>query len=395
MNVLFVLFTLPHLSQTSMYSDFVNEFKNKGHNVYPMAPLFSESPNSYISIENEIEVVRVKTFNVFSKKLFIKGISNLLISYQFRRAFKSFWEYKHIDLVIVSTPSIMFADFIVYLKKIKASKVYLMQKDIFPQNAVDLGFIKKDSLIYKFFKYKEYKLLTAADIVGCTSLGNINYFLKNYSFLDKNKFQLLYNNSKLLFCPDGFKSQHKIHQDMFRVVFGGNMGKPQQIENILNLAKRTLYFKDILFIIIGIGTETQKLKIIAEQMKLSNLKFMDPLPREDYFKLISSCNLGLISLHQDFTVPNTPMKLNDYLNAGIPVLALIDRFNDLGELLVKNKMGKYAYSDSFDMILEQFISLYEDKDLCKELGKNGYVFCVNNLSVEKAYINLLSHINNI
>lgn len=389
MNILFVFFTLPHLSQSSMYSDIVNEFKKNGHNVLPMAPLISDSSKSYISSENQIEVLRVKTLDVFSKNLFVKGFANLLLSYQYKNAFTLFWKNRHIDLVVVATPSVMFADFIVDIKKSKASKVYLMQKDIFPQNAVDLGFMKKKSLMYNFFKKNECKLLTAADIIGCTSPGNINYFLRNYSFLDKKKVQLLYNNSKLFNRLDVFKIDNNDFSDMFTVVFGGNMGKPQQLENVLNLAKRTQNFKDILFIVIGKGTEIGKLKDLASQMGVYNLKFIDSLSREKYFKLISSCNLGLISLHQDFTVPNTPMKLNDYLNAGIPVLASIDRGNDLGELLIQNKMGKYAYSDSPEMLFEQFVKLYNDRELCVKLGKNGYNFCCKNLSVEKAYLDII------
>jgi glycosyltransferase involved in cell wall biosynthesis len=393
MNILFVFFSLPHLSQSAMYSDMVNEFQKNGHNVYPMAPIISDSSKSYISIENRIEVLRVKTLDVFSKNVFEKGFANLLLSYQYKNAFTLFWKNRAIELVIVTTPSVMFADFISDIKKSKGSKVYLMQKDIFPQNAVDLGLMKKKSLIFKFFKKKECKLLAAADIVGCTSPGNIKYFLNNYSFLDKKKVQLLYNNSKLFNRSDEFKFNNKDFSNMFTVVFGGNMGKPQQLENVLNLAKRTLNFKDVIFIVVGKGTENDKLKEVASQMGVNNLKFIDSLSRENYFKLISSCNLGLISLHQDFTVPNTPMKLNDYLNAGIPVLASIDRSNDLGELLVNNKMGKYAYSDSPDILFEQFLKFYEDKDLCNELGKNGYDFCLNNLSVKNAYQDVLKQLD--
>lgn len=395
MNILFVFYTLPNLSKSSMYSDMVNEFKKNGHNVLPMAPIILDSSKSNISIENQIEVLRVKTFDVFSKNVFVKGFANLLLSYQYKNAFKLFWKNRAIDLVIVATPSVMFADFISELKKRKGLKVYLMQKDIFPQNAVDLGLMKKKSLLFKFFKKKECKLLSAADIVGCTSPGNIKYFLNNYSFLDKKKVQLLYNNSKLFNRSDEFKFDNKDLSDMFTVVFGGNIGKPQQLENVLNLAKRSVNLKDVLFLIIGKGTEIEKIKEVAFKMGLYNLKFFHSLSREDYFKLISSCNLGLISLHQDFTVPNTPMKLNDYLNAGIPVLASIDRNNDLGELLVQNKMGKYAYSDSPDMLFEQFLMLYTSKDLCNELGKNGYDFCLKNLSVEKAYYDILKQIDSL
>ncbi|HEU4495819.1 MAG TPA: glycosyltransferase family 4 protein [Flavobacterium sp.] len=267
-----------------------------------------------------------------------------------------------------------------------------MQKDIFPQNAVDLGLMKKNSRIYKFFKKNEIKLLQSADIVGCTSPGNIRYFLKNYPFLDKGKLKLLYNNSKLYApVPDPSVPDHL--KNKFLVVFGGNMGKPQQLENVLNLAKKCNAYADIKFLIIGRGTEVEKLKQAAKGMEIYNLEFINGMPREEYFNLLSSCNMGLISLHQDFSVPNTPMKLNDYLNAGIPVLASIDRGNDLGELLVSNKMGLYAYADSIDDLFDQFLSLYHNQELSAEMGRNGYAFCIKNLSVEKACQDIIQHFN--
>ena len=60
-----------------------------------------------------------------------------------------------------STPPITFADVIAYVKKRDGAKSYLLLKDIFPQNAVDIGMMAKrglKSIIYKLFKKKEEKL---------------------------------------------------------------------------------------------------------------------------------------------------------------------------------------------------------------------------------------------
>jgi glycosyltransferase involved in cell wall biosynthesis len=358
-----------------------------------MAPIISGSSKSDISLENDIEVLRVKTYDIFSKNTFKKGLSNLLLSYQFKKAYLKFWHEKPIDVIIVATPSVMFADFVGYLKKLTLAKVYLMQKDIFPQNAVDLGLMKKKSLIYNFFRKNELKLLKTADVIGFTSPGNINYFLKNYPFLNPKKFKLIYNSSKL-FTPA--KIYHTVEfynlKDKFLVVFGGNLGRPQQLENILILAQKCRIYSDVVFLILGNGTEVDKLKREVKNLGINNIEIFNSLAREAYFNLLSNCNVGLISLHQNFSVPNTPMKLNDYLNAGIPVLASIDRATDLGELLVQNNMGLYAYADSMEDLFRNFTILYQDEELRMTMGRNGYDFCVRNLSVEKTCEDIIQHI---
>lgn len=370
----------------------VNEFQKNGHTVMPMAPIISGLSRSGNSVENNIGVLRVKTFDVFSKNTLEKGFANLLLSYQYKRAYRAFWNERPVDLIIVATPSVMFADFVDYVKKLKFAKVYLMQKDIFPQNAVDLGLMKKKSLIYNFFRKNELKLLKTADVIGFTSPGNIKYFLDNYPFLNKEKLKLLYNSTKLFTPTTDSRFSVSYHlKDKFLVVFGGNMGKPQQLENVLNLAKKCSIYSNVVFLIIGKGTEVEKLKQMAKNMEIYNMEFIDSVPREEYFNLLSNCNIGLISLHQDFSVPNTPMKLNDYLNAGIPVLASIDRGNDLGELLVQNKMGLYAYADSAEDLFRKFLILYQDQEFSMIMGRNGYDFCLKNLSVEKSYQDIIQH----
>lgn len=394
MNILFVFFALSHLSESSMYSDLVNEFKQNGHNVFPMAPSTVESSSSYLSLENEIEVLRIHTMNVFTENIIRKGVANVLLPYQYKKAFNRFWSEKHIDVVIVATPSVMFASFVSFIKKRSGSIVYLMQKDIFPQNAVDLGFIKKNSLLYSFFRYNEINLLRVADFVGCTSLGNVEYMINHNGFLNKEQVHLLYNSTTLLTIKldQSIRAKNGL-ENKFVVVFGGNMGKPQQLDNVLYLAHECEKFEDVIFLIIGKGTETDRFKEQAKAKKIQNTIFLNSMKRNEYFSILSTCNVGLISLHKDFTVPNTPMKLNDYLNAGIPVLASIDRNNDLGNMLTDNKMGIYAYADTPDDLFEQFKKIYYNKNAYIEFGNNGLKFSKKNMSTENSYQIIMRYIS--
>lgn len=375
-----------------MYSDLVNEFKNKGHNIYPIAPSINKVAKSYLTQENGIDVLRIRTMNIYSKNLIKKGLANIFLSYQYKKAFSHFWHTRKFDAILVATPSVMFSNFVSYMRCRDKAVVYLMQKDIFPQNAVDLGMIKKNGILYYFFRYNEVKLLKNVDYIGCTSPGNIEYMIKHNDFLKREQCQLLYNSSNILsICECDLGNRIRLNfENKFVVVFGGNMGKPQQLENVLYLAKRCEVFKDVIFLLIGKGTETSELREQINTRDICNIVFEDKLDRNEYFTVLSKCNIGLISLHKNFTVPNTPMKLNDYLNAGIPVLASIDRDNDLGRILEENRMGLFAYADSPNDLFEKFKRLYFNEELCREYAKNGKKFCLNNMSTEKAYNIIIS-----
>ena len=376
-----------------MYGDMVQIFKQKGHEVFPVAPALDRA-SSRISSEDGIEVLRVKTLDVFSKNKFKKGLANVLLSRQYVNAVQKFWKHITPDLIIVATPSVMFDGFISNLKKRTGATVYLLQKDIFPQNAVDLGYMRQGGTIFNFFKKHEVALLKAADVIGCTSPGNKEYLLNHYPFLKESRLKILYNSTKLLPVEHNPNILKKYGLDgKFNIIFGGNMGKPQQLENIVLLAQNISHLEDVQFVIIGQGTEVDHLKLVVLGKKLSNFKFLDNVDRTEYFNLLSQCNIGLISLHKNFTIPNTPMKLNDYLNAGIPVLASIDRVTDLGKILIKNEMGRFAYADEPEALKTAFLQLYNNDNLRERMSVNGKQFCKENLSDERSYENILQHIN--
>lgn len=96
-------------------------------------------------------------------------------------AINKYLKNKHFDLVVYFTPPITFAGVVKYCKKKFHCKSYLMLKDIFPQNAIDLNMLKTTGLkgiIYKYFKAEEKKLYTISDKIGCMSEMNMSYLLE-------------------------------------------------------------------------------------------------------------------------------------------------------------------------------------------------------------------------
>ena len=65
-----------------------------------------------------------------------------------------------------------------YFKKRDNATTFLLLKDIFPQNAVDLGILSKrgvKGIIYRFFRKKERDLYRISDYIGCMSPANVAY----------------------------------------------------------------------------------------------------------------------------------------------------------------------------------------------------------------------------
>ena len=239
--------------------------------------------------------------------------------------------------------------------------------------------------ISKFFKSEK------RNVAPDTILNYIKYCCDAYLFYqvkreDLQGKQILASNEKYYIADHGIRE----------AVFGGNMGKPQKLENILSLAKKCLEYKDIKFLFVGNGSERERIEKLAKANSLLNVIFINYIPREEYEKLIASCYIGIVSLDERFTVPNFPSKTTDYFKLSLPIFASLDKCSagDYGEFLQKKvKGGLFANADNIDELYSQFIRLYDNEKLRKNLGNNGRKYYEEYLGVDKAYNIIINKIN--
>lgn len=387
MRVLFLMFAFPDMNKSfNMYTTMVDYFHRNGHLVRVLAPGHGEK--SQLKIEKDIEVLRVKTLPIKNVGVLWKGIANILLPYQYKKQLDTFYPGEMFDCIVIPTPPITLGRLAASLKRKYQAKTYLILRDIFPQNAADLGFMKPNSILFRYFRNQEKALYQKVDFIGCMSKGNILYVKKHNPSVDHAKLHLLRNWQYLYTRVEIDKSElsRKYNlQEKFVVVFGGNMGKPQQLSNVLKLAESALELKDVIFLLLGEGVRMNSLRKEIEKRQITNIEIHGTVPKQEYQDLISICDLGLISLHKDFTIPNIPSKSLDYFNVGLPVLASIDRSTDFNEILDKNGLGLWSYAGDHDLFYGNLKQLYSDRVLRNKISQNVREYFIKHLQPEIAY----------
>lgn len=388
------MITFPDMRKNSnLYTDLVEEFNNNGHNVYVAALLEKKNnKNTFTEKINGITVLRVKCGDMFNVNLVRKGITTISLPYKFKHAINKYFNSTKFDLIIYPTPPITFAPVVKYIKKRDKCKSYLILRDIFPQNARDLG-LMNNNLLFNYFRKKEQQLYDLSDYIGCMSQGNIKYVLEHNN-IDEGKLEILYNWKKIGndIKNDAVDYKRKYGlENKFVAIFGGNIGLPQELEFLLELAREYKNRDDIVFLIFGEGTEKGKMINIIKDEKLSNVVIKDNIRRDDYQNLIKQCDVGLINLNRNFTIPNMPSKIIGYFEAGIPILASTDKNTDLGGFLQETKTGLWSETGDLEGYKSNFEKLFNDKKLREELGENGRKFLEENLSVERTYQIISKH----
>ena len=402
-NILFIFSRHSENSNDStLTKDISDEFYKQGHNIKVVTMLEKKyKKETQLKIENGYPVLRVKTGNYFdSPGKFEKGRTALTMPRELEKAVKEYFKDEQFDLIYTHTPFVSNAKLINNLKEYYKCKACLHLWDIFPQNAKDIN-ILNNKILLKFFEVQEQKMYDAFDYIGCMSKGNLEYMKIRDKNIKLDKYFILKNwaqiKEKSIFNKKFIREKYGYTESDFIAIFGGNMGKPQKLENILDLAKKFLIDKTIKFLFVGKGTERNLLENKVKNEKISNVKFLDYIPREDYELVTAACDLGLVSLDERFTVPNVPSKTTDYFKLELPILASLDfcAAKDYGKFLQDEvKGGLFALAGDTDGLYSQLLKLKNNSELRKELGKNGRQYYENKLGVDKAYETIMKQIKN-
>lgn len=387
------------ISEHRNFLDLMRKFRDEGHQVTIVAPRERRLglPTALVEVDG-VRLLGVRTLNLQKSSIVEKGIGQTLVEPQFKRAIRKYLHGDSFDVILYSTPPVMLTGVVKYLKKNNPQAMsYLLLKDIFPQNAVDLGMFGKHSLFHWWFRRKEVSLYRQSDFIGCMSPANVTYLLKHNSYIDADRVEVAPNSIELQNFGDGVSSdardaiRQKYHIPVDKPVFiyGGNLGKPQGIPFLIQCLDANANRTDCHFLVVGKGTEQAKLAQWYAAKKPSSVTVMDWLPKEDYDLLVCSCDVGLIFLDYRFTIPNFPSRLLPYLENKMPIIAATDPNCDMGEIAETNGFGFRCGSNSVDAF-----TACVDRMLASDInamGEKGYRYLCDHYLVEHTYGPIVKH----
>lgn len=404
MNVLFLTMVKIDVNQRGIYNDLMRKFHKEGHNLFIVCPTERrEGKRTFIEQRDGISTLYVRTLNVQKTNAIEKGLGQISMEYLFARAIKKYYKGTEFDLILYTTPPIFFAGVVERMKKLYPNAAsYLMLKDMFPQNAIDMGMMKKSGLsgfLYRHFRRQEKRLYKISDYIGCTSPAHISYLLKHNSFISQEKVGICPNSLELIEkrsyneIKDGGKGvlkKYGIPIDKPIIIYGGNLGVPQDIPFVIKCLEGNKKRNDCHFVVVGSGTFYPMLNEWYQNNQGFNVTVLKGLPKEDYDLLVQSCHIGLVFLDYRFTFPNYPSRLLSYLEYKMPVICVTDQSCDMGLIANENGFGCYVPSNSvqdFTAAINRMLG----SDI-QVMGERGYDFLKKNYLVENTYNAIIAHV---
>lgn len=379
-------------SVAEMVHDLAVEFRRQGHEVIVAVPDHTLAAPSEAAVEDGVTVLRIRTGRIKGASKVVRAINEVRLSSVFWKTGKRFFRANRCDLVVFYSPTIFFGRLVKRLKKLWNCKAYLILRDIFPENFVELGLLKK-GLIYWYFKRKERQQYAAADIIGVELPRNLQYFSEQ-GFEGKCRLEVLYNWTAVNGKEAIFQNTRERLGLQNKIVFffGGYITADQDMDNIVRLAANVYDYPDIHFLLVGDGSDKPRLKAKIQKSRLSNISLYSSVPQKQYMGMLSEFDVGLVSLDRRKKIDCFTGKILNYMYSSIPVLASINPNNSLKHILEKAGAGFVCVNGDDDQFCVYALRLAEDARLRKQMGQNARKLLEKSFSATRAVSQILSHI---
>jgi len=351
--------------------DLSQEFVRQGHEITVIVPSSQMDSPWMLEVLEGVQILRVKAMQTRDTGYVRRTFAELALSYFVRKGLQaSPLRNTKWDAVLWYSPTIFFGRAVGWLKKKSACPSYLIIRDIFPEWAVDLGLMSRGP-VYRFFKFFERLQYSVADTVAVQSPSGLPYFAE-WSKQPGRSLEVLQNwlaPAHNVGCVINVADTPLAGRRIF--VYAGNMGAAQGMDMVLGLAERLKARTDVGFLLVGRGSDVQRLRGLADEKQLGNVCFHDEIDPTEVPGLLAQCHVGLVMLDPRHKTHNVPGKFLTYMQAGLPVLARINSGNDLCDLIAQEGVGRAYVGDSVEAFAELGLALCEssDRDLMAEKAR--------------------------
>ena len=344
-------------------NDLAQAWQAKGYEVAVLTQLPSYPFDKvYEGYENKLFQTEkwqgIKIYRVFSLMGYKKGMILKILNYlcfAFFSSFVSLFIGKRYDrLFVYHTGPLTQAIPAVLIKKNFGNKFYIWTLDIWPDTVYAYGFKKRalsKKLLDSFVKivYKNCETV----FVSCKGF--------------KQKIQKYVPDARIIFspqwAPDDLNFDRVTPHDSlkrgFNFTFAGNIGKVQNLENVIRgFALAAKSNGQINLNIIGDGSNLKNLKNIVKEENIGNVFFWGRKPLKEMPRWFEGSDVLIISLiDQPIFSLTVPAKFQAYLASGKPIFCVMK--GEVADLTINNKIGFVAQPDNIDDIkagFEKFLS---------------------------------------
>jgi glycosyltransferase involved in cell wall biosynthesis len=340
--------------------------------------------------------IRIKECDSLNKKVLLQRIIKLII-YSFKMIMIILGKNIKDDIVISVTSPAFIIVFLAIIKKIKKFKLIIIAYDIFPNNLIVAEIVNHHTMIYKL-----------TDKIFNFSYNNSDLIISCGRDMQKALRQKVKYSNKIIFIPNfgdtdilfpEEKKNNKIVlkyqiKDKLVILFAGNIGRMQNIDNIIVAANILKDDNSIVFLFIGDGVFQEKVKQYSKIN--SNIILLPPMTRDKQMVFLNAGDIGLSSLLPNSNGVGVPSKTYSYMATGKPIIAFMDSDTEIAMMIKEEGNGWVIDPKKPNQLAELLIYLKNNPMEIKTRGEISYILSKTKYSIDNRinqYINKITDIN--
>ncbi len=343
---------------------------------YGNANIVFKYPKKYYFEENinGVRVIRTYIYHVYKKaiwrRLLYHASINLFTAYAVLKAGRT-------DLVISDSPFIWTA-LPLLIKAIFTRKPYIyVVHDIYPDVLLKLN-ITHNRLVIGLVDWIEKFFYNHSIQISVLSNG----FKKN--LMDKGipeeKISVIPICVDVDFVnPDVSKEELSREwgvEGKFVVLYSGNIGLSQALDNVVNAAMHLVKYTDIVFAIVGEGASKKDLENFIKKNGVTNVLLRSYLKPDRIPEVYSLADVSLVSLRSEIVDESVPSKTYTIMASGRPMIATVDSDSEVGRLINEAQCGLLVEPENPIALADAILKLYNSLESRSQLGKSGRDYAV-------------------
>ena len=260
------------------------------------------------------------------------------------------------------------------LRLLRGTRYVYVVEDLYPDVAIELGFLKRDCVVTKIANKVSNFLLRHADQV--VALGDRMKQVLLAKGVKEDRAVIIPNwaDGKQIYpvekSANSFVEKHHL-TSKFVVQYSGHMGEGHDFSTILQAAKQLKEYNDIVFLFIGDGPKRGEIKGFKEQYHLDNVLLLPYQDRATLRFSLGSADVALISLKPELESIMFPCKVYGIMASGRSFIYLGSEHGEISRIAQTAGCGFTVPPGKVELLVETILHLYQNQLLRQEMGNKA------------------------
>jgi colanic acid biosynthesis glycosyl transferase WcaI len=371
-----------HSATSQLMTDLAEQLVERGFQVTALAGRGRYTGGEALprrEIHNRVRIVRAWATN-FGKANIAGRLCDYL-SFYVGAALRLLLLPKHDVIMVLTTPPLI-GVVAVAVGRLKRTPVFSLMQDIYPDVAIELGTLRRGSLLSRVLDWLSRGVLRASNriiVLGECMRERILEKLDGQSNSNfRSRIDTIHNwadGVAIKPVPDNentFAAENGL-SGRFIVMFSGNLGKVNDFDTVLESARLLKARNEIQFVFIGDGAKKRDIQDYIRTNDLSNIVMLPYQPREALPQSIAAGHASLVTLAEGLAGLSVPSKTYAIMAAGRPILFVGDRKSSVARLVKRCACGEVISAGDSGRLARVIEGWAGDRRQPERMGRNGRI----------------------